>query len=275
MTLKSPWRSIQAVRRRHDLAYGGAAAAAAWTPALPTTDGGVSPDHWYRSDSGLWQDAGVTPAVLDGDVVGRWEDLTANADHVNQAVVGNKPTLQNGAGDLLNGHPVVRGDGANDYLQGAFTNGGAMAQPNTIFAVAALDAAAVNDNAANTICDGDDIANRHILGTRSIPNPDEWFIYAGSNLDGGVADSNWNIWTALFNGATSRFWHNGVAKCAAGAGGAQVIDGLTLFSQQQIAFHWNGDITEILIYDANLSDADKNQVGAYLATRYAIAYTDI
>ena len=38
-----------------------------WTPAQATTDGGVSPEHWYRSDGPLWQDAGVTPAAADGD----------------------------------------------------------------------------------------------------------------------------------------------------------------------------------------------------------------
>jgi len=39
MTLKSPWRSIQAVRRRHDLAYGGAAAAPGVTFYLLKEDG--------------------------------------------------------------------------------------------------------------------------------------------------------------------------------------------------------------------------------------------
>ena len=248
-----------------------------WTPALPTIDGGLLPDHWYRSDGPLWQDAGVTPAVLDGAVVGRWEDLTANADHVNQAVVANKPTLQNGAGDLLNGQPVVRIDGANDYLQGAYTTGGAMNQPNTFFVVAALDAAAVNDGMFRFVIGSDDVINRADLRQDPTAAPDTWGMHGGANLASAVAsNANWNIWTALFNGAGSQLWHNGVSLVVGNAG-ANNPDGLVVgvYIGGINTTHWDGDITEIILYDANLSNADKNQVGNYLATRYALAYTDI
>ena len=257
------------LRRRRFFAVGGS-----WDPSMPTA-GGYTPDHWYRSDQGLWQDAGVTPAASDGDVVGRWEDITANADHVNQANAGNKPTLQSGAGDLVNGHPVVRGDGIDDYLQGAFTTGGAMNQPNTIIAVAKLDAAAVNDNNGHAICDGDDAGNRNILGVYQAAAPDKWQIYAGANLVGNNDDSDFRIWTAGFNGASSQLWHNGVSEAGPGNAGAMAIDGLTLFDGHAGGAPWKGDIAEIIMYDANLSDADKNQVGRYLAARYGLSYTDI
>ena len=246
-----------------------------WSPALPTTDGGLLPEHWYRSDGPLWQDAGVTPAVLDGDVVGRWEDLTANADHVNQVgVVGLKPTLQNAVGDLLGGHPVIRFDGTDDYLIGPFTTGGAMNQPSTVFAVAALDAVAV-DAGYKVLIDGDDNVNRHIMAQGAEAGADLWYIYAGSQLKGGVSNSSWNIWTAVYNGAVSRFWHNGVEQCAAGAGWAQNPDGIRIGINHEATGPWDGDITEVILYDANLSNADKNQIGQYLATRYGLTYTDI
>jgi hypothetical protein len=35
------------------------------------------------------------------------------------------------------------------------------------------------------------------------------------------------------------------------------------------------DMVELIAYDANLSDADKNQVGQYLATRYGLSWTSI
>ena len=247
-----------------------------WDPSQPTTDGDLLPDHWYRSDGPLWQDAGVTPAVLDGAVVGRWEDLTANADHVNQAVVANKPTLQNGVGDLLNGQPVIRFDGINDTLSGAFTTGGAMNQPSTVFAVAALDAAAVNDGVSRKIYDSDDAVNRMIAGQYGADNPDSWYLYAGAVISSAAAsNSNWNIWTILYNGASSQFWHNGVSLAGPGNAGAHNADGLTIGGAFDVTAQWDGDITEIIIYDADLSTADDNQVGNYLATRYGLAYTDI
>jgi len=244
----------------------------AWDPSQPTTDGGVLPDHWYRSDGPLWQDAGVTPAVLDGAVVGRWEDLTANADHVNQAVAGNKPTLQNGAGDLLNGHPVIRFDGVDDYLQGAFTTGGAMNQPNTIFVVSALDAAAVNDGNWRNVVDG--LINRYAIGQNPLPAPDAWFLYAGLVLDDAASDSNWNLWSGLLDGATSRLRRNGIS-IANGNAGALNLDGLTIGNDTTVTAPWDGDITELIYYGADLSDADENQVGQYLAARYGLTYTDI
>jgi len=244
---------------------------AAWTPASPTI-GGYSPDHWYRSDSGLWQDAGTTPAAADGDVVGRWEDLTANADHVNQAGVAFKPTLQNGAGDLLNGHPVVRFDGTDDFLQGAFTTGGAMAQPNTVFVVCMLDNP--NDDVYRVIIDDDSVLSM-MLGQRNADVPDKWFMYGGAVLQGGASDGNWNTWTALFNGAASQVWLNGISSIGPGNPGALAVDGLTIGCNKSGVNPWEGDATEIIIYDANLSNADKNQVGQYAATRYALAYTDI
>lgn len=245
-----------------------------WTPADPLPVSGLYPEHWYRSDQGLWQDAGVTPAVADGDVVGRWEDLTANNDHVNQAAAGNKPTLQNGAGDLLNGYPVIRFDGGNDYLQGAYTTGGQMTQPNTLFAVAALDPTAVNDGSGHVVFEGDDLAHRSMLYANAAATPDKWSFTANVVLVGNATDSLWNIWTVLVNGAGSQFWKAGVSE-AAGDAGLHNMDGLTIGATSAGAALWKGDMVELLFYNANLSDADKNTVGQYFAARYALAYADI
>ena len=174
------------------------------------------------------------------------------------------------------GHPVVRCDGIDDDLQDAFTTGGAMNQPGTTFAVAAHDAATVDDDTSNVLLDGDDGVNRQLVVKNAAAGvADDWRVNAGISVLGGDADSNWNIWTILFNGATSQFWLNGVSEGGPGASGVQAIDGLTVFSRNDGANNWDGDLVEIILYDANLSDADKNQVGAYLATRYGLSYTDI
>ncbi len=151
-----------------------------------------------------------------------------------------------------------------------------MNQPYTVFAVAQLDAAVVNDGATNLLLYGDDGGNYIQLATYPVDNPDSWRINAGANVrnNPGTADSDWNVWTAVFNGASSQFWHNGVSE-AAGDAGANAIDGATIGSTHLGAAPWKGDVTEILYYDANLSDADKNQVGQYLADRYGLGYTSI
>ena len=245
--------------------------AVAWTPASPT-GGGYTPEHWYRVELGkVWQDAGSTPAASAGDVIGRLEDQATSADHVNQGTTANKPTLQAGP----NGTLVARSDGIDDYLQGAFTNGGQMNQPNTVFAVAKLNAGKVNDNFNDWLLDSDDITNRMGVASSTTPNPDEWAIYAGAWLRGNAVDSDWNIWTVVFNGVSSRFWHNGIAETAAGDAGAHNPDGITILASYNAAGIGHYDVSEIILYDANLPDADKNQVGQYLAARYGLTYTDI
>lgn len=246
--------------------------AAPWTPASPTP-GGYLPAHWYRSDQGLWQDAGATPATNDGDPVGRWEDLTANADHVDQATAANKPTLQNGAADLLNGHPVIRADGVNDYLYlSSFTNGGLMTQPNTVFIVATLNT--IVQNTASSFLAGVQVGARpYIIQTYTTGVPDPWATWAGAWLTGSPASTGWNVWTILHNGASSQFWKNGISQ-GAGNAGLEDLNGLYIFSNNSANLA-DADTTEIILYNAALPDAAKNQVGQYLADRYGLNYTEI
>jgi len=193
-------------------------------------------------------------------------DQAPAGDDVTQAVAANQP-LYVAAGQ--NGHPTMRLDGTNDYLQGAYTVGGALSQPFNAFAVAQLDAAAVNDNVFRHMLDGDDAAGEMVVGKNSTPAPDVWGIYAGiAWVDGAVADANWKLWSVLPNGAASQFWLNTVSQ-AIGNAGAENADGLTigfnyLFSA---GTSWFGDVASVVICDPSLSDAQRvlmqNAMNAY------------
>jgi len=239
-----------------------------WTPASPTSSGGVSAEHWYRADQGTWQDAGITVADDDAEVVGRWEDLTANADHVNQTTAANKPILKL---NIIYGHPVIRFDGSNDTLIGTYTNGGSMSQPITVFAVAVLSATA---DTVKHLIDGTATGHRPILRQSDEGAAGLWGIAAATSVVGGASDTNWNIWTALFNGASSQLWLNGVSELT-GDAGTNDGAGLRVGTNTSGLAGWLGDIAELIFFDAELSDADKDEVGHYLADRYGIAYTDI
>lgn len=234
-----------------------------------TPDDEVAAEHWYSASDGTWRDSiGGTPCG-DGDSVAVWEDQTANSDEATQP--GNQPTLQT---NELNGESIIRFDGANDYMQAPFTNGGTMSQPYTGFVVAKM-ASAVNDGNVYRLMDGSDISNRGILDKEVSATPDAWSIAAPTQLVGDDANANWNIWTFVFNGDNSAFWHNGVSQ-ATGAAGTNTLAGITIgCNSSGSAFFWAGDVAEIILYAANLSTADKNTVGNYLADRYSLSYTDI
>ena len=110
----------------------GPSASGSWTPASPTSSGGVSPHTWHYAGSGaLFQDSGLTtPAVSDDDPIGGSTNQGSDSHSIVQATAGNKPTLKL---NILNGEPVYRCNGG-DFLQGAFN--GALSQPFTILTVA-------------------------------------------------------------------------------------------------------------------------------------------
>lgn len=243
----------------------------AWTPASATV-GGVLPHTWHSADSGaLYTDAAKTTlAANDDDLIYISTNQGSDAHDIVQATELDRPKLKL---SVLNGKPVLRFSVGDERLVGAFT--GALTQPFTVYVVARLDVSVVNANFGDyTLLDGDDATNRMLLRQQDSVDPDAWEINAGSGLVGSAADANWNIWTVLFNGTSSAFWHNGLLEIIGNAG-TQEPDGMSLGDLYGGTTRgWLGDVAEILIYKSNLSDTDKNQVGNYLANKYGLTWTN-
>ncbi len=80
--------------------------------------------------STLFQDSTLaTPATADGDPVGGWKDHSRWSLHLRQATASKKPILKL---NQLNGKPVLRFDGVDDFLATAAQT---LASPLTIYAV--------------------------------------------------------------------------------------------------------------------------------------------
>jgi len=193
-------------------------------------------------------------------------DQAPAGDNVTQAVAANQPLY---VASIRNGHAGMTFDGTNDCLRGAFTTGGALSQPFSLFAVARLDAAGVNDDEYRMLTDSDDIANRLIMGQYPTGAPDTWRIMGGATLVGSGSDALWNIWSALFNGASSQFWHNGVSE-ASGNAGAQNADGLTVGDSFNDLGRWWGDIVSVIICDPSLSDAQRVAMQVQMNSYWAV-----
>ena len=179
-------------------------------------------------------------------------DQAPNSDDVTQAVAANQPLY---VASIRNGHAGMLFDGTNDYLQGAFTTGGILSQPVNIYAVAQLDATAVNDDVLHYMVDGDDSTNRMGLGQVPPPSPNPWEMWAGTELSGSLSTANWTVWSSLFNGVASQFWVNSVSA-ASGNAGANNLDGLVVGAAYLVNLAlWKGPIVSIVICDPSLSDA--------------------
>lgn len=115
------------------------------TTASPMAVGGTGPggvgattgsdtlELWLQSDKLVYSDDGcTTPQLTDGGLVGCWRDYSGNNNHAVQSNTASQPTFQNGSGDTLNSHPMLRWDGINDILT---TGGNVTLGPLTIFIV--------------------------------------------------------------------------------------------------------------------------------------------
>lgn len=206
----------------------------------------------------VWLDADQLTGLSDDDPIATWNDVSGGGNDVTQGVAGSRPAYKV---NVRNGRPVARFDGS-DWMSGAF--GAALSQPFHVIAVA-RSSAAPN---IQYILDSDDGVNRMAMCYNAGP----YMIFAGAALLGGASDTNWNIWTARYNGLTSSLRINGTG-ISAGNAGVHNADGLTIGSRwdQFGGAHWIGDIAEVLIYDTPLSDANLARVERYLSRKYAIA----
>lgn len=175
-------------------------------------------------------------------------------DTITQGTAANQPLF---VANAQNGHAGATFNGTTHHWLGQFTIGGALSQPYTYYAVAQLDATVVDNGLNHYLVGGEVSANRCVLSAVASETPDAWGIYATLTLAGTASDSDWNIWSVLFNGATSRFWHNGVAECVAGNAGANNPTGISIGARDDGLNQWKGPWVSTVICDPSHSDAQR------------------
>lgn len=235
----------------------GAAAAA----FLPTDIAGLK--VWLDASdiATLFQDsAKTTPVTADTDPVGAWADKSGNTNDVKQAVAGSRPAYRT---NIRNGLPALLFDGTADFLK-SVAFGAALTQPNTIFVVVYIPS--TGGAVFLAIVDGIVSTNRHLMTRRNSSN--QLRIDAGASLDSTETLDKWVVWSALFNGASSQYWLDGVSE-ASGNAGTVTLTGLTVGARYDGAATWfSSYIAEILVYNANLSTSDRQAVEAYLLVKW-------
>lgn len=189
-----------------------------------------------------------------------------NGDTITQATKANQPLF---VASIKNSHAGGRFNGTSHYLAGPFTIGGALSQPVSVYAVAALDAVAVNDDVTRKLIDSDDATNRLILGKYKERVPDGWYAYCGVALQDGAANSAWNVWSFLANNLSSQIWLNAVS-IVSGQAGAHGADGLTVGSAYNGTDFWDGDWTSIVICDPSHSDAQRIAMQTTMNSYWAV-----
>ena len=217
----------------------------------------------------LWLDASDSDTItLNGSTVSQWDDKSGNSYNCVQGTASNQPTYVTAA---QNGKNVVRLDGSNDFLQNS---------TNTI--VGGSNARTVFVACKNT--DNSGITYPFGLGTRANTGGGQIFLIS-SEIGTRVSFGN-IIWsTSLYSSAgiitiqtngtnvnQLLGWLNGSALSVSSTNGATLNTQVGYMIGDSIqSSTWNGDVMEVLVYDSNLSTANRESVESYLSAKWGIS----
>jgi hypothetical protein len=234
--------------------------AAASPPAFSPSD--IAGLHvWFDINKGLFTDgAETTPVTADGDRVGAWKSQTLGGGSTFDLVQYSnsiRPTYKTG---IINGKPAILFNGSDQFL--GSTAAFSKAQPNTTFIVLKM----ITTGAYHGITDGDATAR---WAYEEYPGG-RWGIWvtSGADIDLAAVDTNWNIWTVLWKGASTKYGFNTGTLSASGNIGSGFMGGMKLGVEGSA--YANMYVSEFLWYNAELAAGDLSKVVNYLGTKYGI-----
>jgi len=234
---------------------------------------------------------------LDGDGVSEGlgesgQTAGSVATWVNKSAINGAPTATQGSAlfqptltlGALNGRPVVRFDGLDDYLQSAsFTT--ALAQPTEMYIVWKADSNGSPGGGffACIAVDGNSGSARQAVTYEFIGGQggDSLTMYGGAPTFGAlIFNSTFSApiyETAMFNGASSTMRVNGQSVAAFnvnGGPGTESLGGVTLGGRYDLfggdRLTLDGYIAELLIYSSPLNTTDRDAVESYLNGHWSI-----
>lgn len=231
----------------------------------------------------MWLDANMIKQA-DGTNVTNWYDLSGYASHVTQATSSMQPVFKTG---IINGLPIVRFDGVDDYL--TTSNSSVLAMLNNVSGATAIAVGKwvqrATQQALVCVMRGNTTAPRFQLNVAGGS-----YLYA---LSGTRADADTNaasyttktsgtnaIYTVAWNysSATVSQWVNGVINVNGASFGTSGSTSNTNSSAINIGAYTTpqttfaqGDFGEVLIYNRVLTSAELTFIHNYLSKKWGIA----
>jgi hypothetical protein len=223
-----------------------------------------------------WFKADTITGLANGAAVSTWPDLSGNTNHATQPTTNRQPTYVTGA---MNGLPVVRFNTANsNYLafnrpvQDDFTilcifrSSKGFSTGTAFFSGAGL----VNGEVANTVDDFGTSINTNGVLLAGTGNPDTTIASAS-----GFANGQPHIMTfKRTRSSGSLVLYMDGTQAATATGGTQSLTSptrLVMGAQQTLINFLTGDIAEVKIFNAPLSDNDRIAEENALKCKYGLA----
>ncbi|WP_299393299.1 LamG-like jellyroll fold domain-containing protein [Pelagibius sp.] len=221
----------------------------------------------------LWYDADDLATITkDGsDIVQQWDDKSGDNNHASQSSASQRPLyVASGIGGL----PSIQFDGSNDELDYDAPTGISGSQNRTVFVVFQNDDV-LADHGVLSFGDNATRQSFHLVSRST----DRWGVglwdddYDSTTL---VPGTSARVGAAKLDGTTLgdiTLYLDGTAESASGAAVVNTDSGFGAIprvgSTHGVSNH-DGLISEVLIYNTALSDADRQSVEGYLAHKWGL-----
>lgn len=199
---------------------------------------------WYNTDS----------LEHTNNAINKIYDLSGNNNHLIQNNNSNKPALISSS--ALN-KSTIRFDGSSDFLRGNFTD--TIKPPYSIFVMWNLNVSKLAYCFDGVFPDP----------TNSLSTSPPYLRYQATSYLFYTQNMPFNfILTSLkINGANSKIYQNSVLKATSNPGNSY-FKGLTLGASRYTESFLQGDIAELVVYQATLSDEDFSIVEKYFYSKF-------
>jgi len=248
---------------------------AAWFCVSSPTVLLAQPTEPPRQNLQLWlkADAGVT-AGADGAVTA-WADQSGQGNNAAQSDAARAPKRVE---NVINGKPVIRFEGGTKFLDVPNSDSVSfVGDLSTFFVVKLADRSGYRAIWSKVLGNKPRPTDYYLLPDSNIPrlyrgNAGQWL-----SADGAAAVPSGEFAVIGFDVAGDAVAHyfndqvNGRGTIALSAPAEDSGLPLRIGSRDDLVTQLKGDLAELLLYDAALSDADRGQVLAYLQAKYALA----
>lgn len=209
----------------------------------------------------LHLDAALGVTKDGSNLVSQWNDQSGLNYHVVQGTTANKPIWVDA---VLNGKPIIRFDGSNDYLNKLF--GVTYAQPITIISVFKTSE---SNSGAKIILDGYNSSSSFIYGL----NNNYLYGNVGVALLGTtqIGTSTYQIGAVKFNNTSSVVRLNSINETIGSTANLNGLNGVTIGARYNYGNAFNGDLAEIIVY-SDITGQELFEVEQQLAIKYGLTY---
>jgi len=238
---------------------------------LPTDISGLQ--LWLDATTGLFDaTSGGSAVTTDGSAVARWEDQSGNAKHFKQSTSNNRPVLKT---SVQNSKNILRFDAINDFLEMDSAFSGLSSASYYVVLKIAVDPPTAQTKTGHPIgflygntgpstgshftwTDGNIYDNTMTTTRRTAGNPTPSL----TNFNLYNVDASGSAWTNRLNKTqlttfvSNTFSQNGTIL-------GRSTDGSNFY-------YFDGDLAEVIVYDAVLSSSNRAKVEDYLYLKWAI-----